>query len=509
MHAAPASVDPRDAHDRELLSRVRPPHWSDPTPSGRYDLVVLGGGSGGLVSAAIASALGARVALVESGLLGGDCLNVGCVPSKSLLEAARGWHAANTAAGRFGGPVASCESARFAAAMERMRRTRAEIGAHDAAERFRSELGVDVFLSKGRFAGEDSVVAGGQTLRFRRAIVATGARAAVPAIPGLAEAGHLTNTSIFGLAELPERLGIIGGGPVGCEMAQAFARFGSQVTVLEMEERILPQDDAEAAEVVLASLRRDGVDFHAGVTVEEVSRQGEVRSIRFTAGRESRTLQVDQLLVAAGRLPNVEGLGLEAAGVEYDPSTGVQVNDRLQTTNGRIFAVGDVVPGAGFTHRSDHHARIAVPNALFFGRGTPREHLIPWCTYTSPELAHVGITARAAQEEQERVDTLTVAFREVDRARLAGSDDGFLRIHLRRGKDTILGATIVGDGAGETIAPIAAAMTAGVGLAKLGETIFPYPTRAEIIRAAADSHRRRKLTPRASRALRLFWKLRP
>jgi pyruvate/2-oxoglutarate dehydrogenase complex dihydrolipoamide dehydrogenase (E3) component len=507
MSAAPL-IRPDDVFNRRLVGHVHPPAWTNPAPPKRYDLVVLGGGTAGLVSAAIASSLGARVALIERHLLGGDCLNIGCVPSKAILEAARAWHAAGAAAERFGGPRAVAGSGDFAAVMERMRRIRAEIGSHDAAARFQEEYAVDVHLGGGRFTGEDTVQVEEVALRFRRAIIATGARASAPPIPGLEEAGYLTNASIFELTELPSRLGIIGGGPIGCEMAQAFARFGSVVTILDQADRILLHDDEEAAQVVLDALRGEGVSFRGGVEIGRVEASGRARTIHFTHGGAQEALEVDQLLVAAGRQPNLEGLGLEAAGVRADPRRGVQVNRRLQTSNRRIFAVGDVVPGLQFTHRSDHHARVAVPNALFFTRSSPREGLIPWCTYTSPELAHVGLTAEQAGRRGAEVESVTIPFAEVDRSRLASSEQGFLRVHLERGRDTILGATIVGEHAGELISQMAAAMTAGLGLSKLGETIFPYPTRAEVIRRAADARRREKLTPALRRALGVFWRLR-
>jgi len=501
-------ITSEDAHNRTLVGNVHPPDWQNPTPEGRYDLVVVGGGTGGLVSAAIGASLKARVALVERHFLGGDCLNVGCVPSKAIIRAARSWAEARGSSARFGGPEANGASARFGEVMERMRRIRAEISHHDAAARFRDEYGVDVYLGGGRFIGRDSLQVEGATLRFRRAIIATGARAAAPPIEGLEEAGYLTNETLFDLTELPRRLGIIGGGPIGTEMSQAFARFGSEVTILDMADRILVHDDEDAARVVLGALERDGVRFEGEASIERVTGDGSTRTVHYTKGGEARTLEVDQLLVAAGRQPNVDGLGLETAGVEFDERKGVFTNGRLQTSNSSVFAVGDVVPGLKFTHLSDRHARIAVPNALFFGRSTADSLVVPWCTYTSPELAHVGMSGEEAAERSDEVDTITVPFSEVDRARLDGSEEGFLRLYLKHGKDTILGATLVGEHAGEIISQITAAMTAGIGLSKLGNTIFPYPTRAEIVRKAADLRSRERLTSTAEKALGMYWKIR-
>ncbi len=501
-------IAPDDAHNRTLIGNVHPPDWTNPEPTGRYDLLVVGGGTGGLVSAAIGAALGARVALVERHLLGGDCLNVGCVPSKAIIRASRAWAEARAAAERFGGPPLAGEAGDFGAVMERMRRIRAEISGHDAAARFQNEYGVDVYLGGGRFTGQDSLEVGGSALRFRRAIIATGARAAAPPIEGLEDAGYLTNETLYELTDLPRRLGIIGGGPIGTEMAQAFARLGSEVTILDMSDRILPHDDEDAAEVVLRALESDGVRFVGKVEIERVEAGEGERTVHYMKDDRAAALTVDALLVAAGRQPNVDGLGLEAAGVEYDEREGVRVNHRLQTSNAKVFAVGDVVPGLKFTHLSDRHARIAVPNALFFGRTSAEELVVPWCTYTSPELAHVGVSGAEAESRKDEIDTITVPFADVDRARLDGSEEGFLRLYLKRGKDTILGATLVGEHAGEIISQITTAMTAGLGLSKLGSTIFPYPTRAEIVRKAADARRRERLTPRSAKALEWLWRIR-
>ncbi len=285
--------------DRRLVENVRPPEWENPQAREKYHLVVIGGGTGGLVTAAIAAGLGASVALVERKLLGGDCLNVGCVPSKAVIRAARAWKAADEAHERFGGRPTSGDGD-FARAMERMRRIRANLSGHDSAARF-AELGVDVFLGEATFTGEDTVAVGGQTLRFRRAVVATGSHPAVPPIHGLQEAGYLTNETVFSLTELPRRLVVIGGGPIGCELAQAFAQFGSRVTVIEAADRILSKDDPEAARVVEQSLRRDGVEFLCGATVTRVERPGDERIVHFTENGGTESIVSDQILVAVGR----------------------------------------------------------------------------------------------------------------------------------------------------------------------------------------------------------------
>ncbi|MEB2343529.1 MAG: mercuric reductase [Deltaproteobacteria bacterium] len=498
---------PADPHDAARLAALAPPDWRNPEPARRYDLVVLGAGTAGLVSAAIASGLGARVALVERGLLGGDCLNVGCVPSKAVLRAGR--FAADARRARAIG-LAPPEGAQpdFAAAMERMRAIRAAIAPHDSAYRFRDELGVDVFLGEGRFAGSGEALVGGRRLAFRRAIVATGARAALPPIPGLPEAHPLTNETVFDLREAPARLAVLGGGPIGCELAQAFARLGVSVTLFEVAPRLLARDDPEAAGIVAQALARDGVRVLLGTRVERVARDGAVRRLRFAAeGAGAGEEAFDELLVAAGRLPNVQGLGLEAAGVGYDAQRGVTVDDFLRTTNRRVYAVGDCALETRFTHAADAAARLAVRNALFYGRQRLSRLVIPWCTYTDPELAQAGLTPQQAEEQGVAIDTYTVPMTANDRARTEGETEGFARLHTPRGRDTIVGATIVGAGAGEQIALVVAAMTAGLGLGALSATVLPYPTRAMAVTGAANAYLRTRLTPLARRMLGVVLRL--
>jgi mercury(II) reductase len=495
-----------DPADRDLLANVRPPGWVNPRPADRYDLVVLGGGTAGLVAAAGAAGLGARVALVERGRLGGDCLNFGCVPSKGMIRAARAWKAANEAAGRFGGPTVSGRGD-FGAALGRMRRLRAEIGRHDAAARF-TELGVDVFFGDGRFTGRDTLEVDGEArLSFRRAVIATGARPAAPPIPGLAEVGFCTNETIFDLQELPRRLAVVGAGPIGTELAQAFARFGSEVTVVADGSQVLPREDADAAAVVARALVEDGVALHLAATIEAVVRRGPERVLRWRRDDRFGEIVADEILVATGRAPNVEGLGLEQAGVGFS-ARGVEVDERLRTANRRIFAAGDVASHFQFTHAADAQARIVLQNAFFFGRKRSSALVIPWVTYTSPELAHVGLYEREADEQGLEVETLTVPLAEVDRARLDGEDAGFLRLHLRRGTDRILGATLVAEHAGETIGEITLAITQRIGLGALAHVIHPYPTQAEVLKKAADTWRRGKLTPRVRRLLGAWFRLR-
>ncbi len=490
---------------------VRPDDWRNPEPAERYQLVVIGGGTAGLVSAAIAAGLGARVALVERHSMGGDCLNVGCVPSKGLIRAARSWEAARKSSAEFGGPRA-IGAGEFGVAMARMRELRAGMSHVDSAARFR-DLGVDVFLGDAKLSGRDQAVVrdrhGLETvLQFRRAIVATGARAAAPTIDGLEDTGYLTNETVFDLDTLPARLLVIGGGPIGCELAQSFARFGSHVTLLNSAPHLLPREDRDAAAVVERALSADGVELQQGVTILSARRAGDARVITYESRGQRFTCSGDHILVASGRAPNVEGMGLEAAGIRYDKK-GIQVNDRFRTSNRKIFAIGDCASKYQFTHAADAQARRAVANALFHGVGGGKasDIVMPWCTYTQPEVAHVGMTAHEVAEAGDEIESITVPLGEVDRAVLDGETDGFLRVHLESGTDRIMGATLVADHAGEMIGELTVAMTHRLGLSALGQTIHPYPTQAEVIRKAADAYGRKRLTPRAKRIFALYFKM--
>ena len=489
-----APLEPMDEHNRKLLENVHPPSWVNPEPAPRYHLVVIGAGTAGLVSAAGAAGLGARVAIVERNLMGGDCLNVGCVPSKGVIRASRAWQDARQAHARFGGP-ATDGSEDFGAAMERMRRLRAGISPVDGAPRFKG-LGVDVFLGQGRFVSPDTVEVDGKRLSFRRAVIATGGRATEPPIPGLAEAGYRTNETIFNLTELPKRLAVIGGGPIGCELSQSFARFGSRVTHLVQEGHVLAREDADAAQIVQQAMIRDGVQFEFGIKVTEARRQGTEKVLVFERGGGRHEVTVDEILLAVGRTPNVEGLGLESAGVRYS-HRGVEVDDHLRTSNPSIFSCGDVSSRFQFTHLADAQARIVIQNALFFGKAKASALTIPWCTYTTPEIAHVGMYEKDAKEKGIEIDTLTVHLADVDRAILDGADEGFLRLHVEKGskEGKILGATLVAEHAGDMLGELCLAVTHGIGLAKIASVIHPYPTQGEVVKKAADQWRRGKLTP--------------
>lgn len=486
-------VLPHDAHNSALISNVHPLDWRNPEPASRYNLVVIGAGTAGLVTAAGAAGLGAKVALIERHLLGGDCLNTGCVPSKAIIRSSR-VIADLRDASQLGIKNSIGTEADFTAVMERMRRLRARISEHDSAKRF-TELGVDVFLGEGRFSGPDKVEVAGKTLYFRKAVIATGSRPADPDIIGLAEARFLTNETVFSLTERPRRLGVIGGGPIGCELAQAFRRLGCEVTLFHNAPHILNREDSDAAEIIQQSFVRDGIRLVLGCKTKKVEKRNGDKVIHIECGGDTEAITVDEILVGAGRAPNVEGLHLEAAGVQYDRREGIKVNNHLQTSNPSIYAAGDVCLKYKFTHTADATARIVIQNALFLGRKKLSSLTIPWCTYTDPEIAHVGIYEQEAREKGLQVETFVRWLNDVDRAILDGEDKGFVKIHVRKGTDEVLGATIVARHAGEMISEISLAIDGKVGLKKVSNVIHPYPTQAEAIKQLADAYNRTRLTP--------------
>lgn len=499
------TVEPQDKHNRELVDQVHPADWTNPTPQGRYHLVIIGAGTAGLVCAAGAAGLGAKVALIERSLMGGDCLNHGCVPSKGIIAAAKAFKHAKTAS-RFGVHFEGEPSFDFSTAMERMRRLRARISHHDSAQRF-TDLGVDVYLGQGAFVDSETVEVSGQQLKFKKAVIATGARAAIPSIPGIETVSCLTNESIFSLTELPKRFGVIGGGPIGCELAQAFARFGSHVTHFEKSGHVLNREDEDAAAIVQNSLIRDGVQLRLLANIQELKQAGTEKTITYAYEGEQREETCDEILLSVGRQPNVEGLNLDAVGVDYDSRTGVAVNDYLQTTNKNVYAAGDICFPYKFTHAADFLARNVIRNTLFMGREKASSLVIPWCTYTEPELAHVGLSARDAHEQGLKIDTYQQDLAEVDRAILDGVQEGFVKIHTRQGTDTILGATIVAPHAGDLISEITVAMVNGVGLGGIGNSIHPYPTQADAIRKIGDQYSRTRLTPFISKLFKTWLSL--
>lgn len=505
------TVRPMDEYNQTLVSNVHPPNWVNPQPADIYDLVVIGAGTAGLVVAAGAAGLdlGLKVALIEKYLMGGDCLNVGCVPSKSLIRSSRVvgemWGAKE-----LGINIPKHIEVDFSTVMARLRRIRAGISHHDSAERFQ-KLGVDVFLGNGRFATHNTVEVGDKTLKFKKAVIATGARAVQPGIAGLEKAGYLTNETVFSLIQKPERLAVIGGGPIGCELAQAFRRLGCEVVLFHSGSHILNKEDADAAEILQKALVDEGIRLVLNCKLEEVVTVTEGKRLYFSVNGHRDSVSVDEILVGAGRAPNVENLNLEAVGVEYDQHLGVKINDYLQTTNPKIYAAGDICMNWKFTHAADAAARIVIKNTLFSPFGIGRDQLsklvMPWVTYTDPEIAHVGMYEHEAQELGIDVETIKIPFSSVDRAIADSEESGFVKIHYKKGSDAIIGATIVASHAGEMISELTTAIVNQIGLSKLSTIIHPYPTQAEAIKKAADAYRRTLLTPKTKKLLGFLTKL--
>ena len=502
-----APLLPEDEYNRRLRDNVHPSGWTNPVPSKPYHLVVIGAGTAGLVTAAGAAGLGARVALVERELMGGDCLNVGCVPSKAIIRAARVAAEVRDSA-EYGVSIPEPPVIGFDKVMERMRRLRSDISPNDSAERF-TGLGVDVYLGQAAFEDSQTIVVtrnDGESSRltFKKSVIATGARAAAPPIPGLDSVDYLTNETLFSLTEIPSRFGIIGSGPIGAEMAQSFARLGSQVFLFEQADRILTREDADAAAIVQRQLERDGVRLMLQSRDLKLSPDEGRTRVHVACADGEHDLLVDQLLVAVGRAPNVNGLNLEAVQVAHDRH-GVVVNDQLQTTNPKIFAAGDICSRYKFTHAADFQARIVIQNSLFalgpFGKKKASQLIVPWATYTTPEVAHVGLYEHEAADRNVEIDTYVQPLSDVDRAILDGQVEGFVKVHTKKGTDTILGATIVAENAGDMISEITLAMKHQIGLSKIGSTIHPYPTQAEAIRKLGDQFNRTKLTPLSRRIL--------
>lgn len=494
----PVTIHPMDEHNQKLISNVHPPDWANPAPKELYNLVVIGAGTAGLVTAAGAAGLGAKVALIERHLMGGDCLNVGCVPSKCLIRSGHAY-ADVMEARQYGVNVPEGTTVDFAAVMKRMREIRSNISPHDSAERFKN-LGIDVFIGNASFQTNNSIEVDGKTLHCKKTVICTGARAFVPPIPGLQEAGYLTNESVFELTELPKRLLVVGGGPIGCELAQSFRHFGSEVHIVEFAPQFLVREDPDAAAVLRNTFEKQNIHIHLHTQTKNVSSSATGKLVELECNGNTRHIEVDAILVGAGRAPNVNGLNLEAVGVEYDERLGVHVNDNLQTTNPRIFAAGDVCMAYKFTHAADFAARIVIQNALFPSplkskRSKLSSLIIPWCTYTNPEIAHVGMYERDAREKGIEVDTYMKEMKTVDRALAEGDTEGFVKIHTQKGTDRILGATIVARHAGEMMNEITVAMKYNIGLGKLASVIHPYPTQAEAIRHLGDAYNRTRLTP--------------
>lgn len=473
-----------------------------------YDLCVIGGGAAGLVVAAGGAGLGAKVLLVEKHRLGGDCLYYGCVPSKTLLKSAKVFRQRQAAAADLYGLPAPAASgpARIPDVMRRVQQVIAGIEPHDSPERFRS-LGVEVLLEGGKFIDPRTFEAGGRKITARRFVLATGSRPVLPPIPGLDRVPCLTNETVFSLGEDVPSLVVVGAGPIGCELAQAFARLGTRVAVIAREPRVLMREDADAAAVVQASLEHDGITFELGATPVEVSGTTGRITTRFErADGSTDTIESTHLLVAAGRAINTEGLGLAEAGVEVIKGR-ITNDERLRTTNHDIFVAGDAAGRQQFTHVAEHHAGVVLRNALFHLPAKVESRVVPWCTFTEPEIARVGLSEAEASAQGLAFESYRFDFADLDRARAEGETDGFARILTDR-KGRLLGATLVGAHAGEAIAEYALAMAKKMKASDISGVIHVYPTFAQINRRVADQRLKASLTPGARRWIRRLFGLR-
>lgn len=480
------------------------PDQLDGSPTGVYDLAVIGGGPAGLVAARAAADLGVRVALIERNLIGGASLSSGSVPSKTMLRSAR-LYAEMQHAARVGVRAPSTLDVDFAAVMQRLRRVRARLGRADTPLLLRA-AGVEVFRGQARFIAGDRLVVEGAELRFRKAMIATGSRPHRPSVPGLEEVGYLTNESVFDLEELPRRLLVIGGGPLGCELAQAFQRLGTKTAIVQQQPFFLPLEERDAAQLLSDAFARDGIHVRLNTSVVGVRMEAGEKRIDLISEGDRNTIAVDQILVGTGRLPNVEDLGLEAADVDLDGASGIRVDDHLRTSNPRIFAAGDVCLEHKFTHTAEVAARIVVDNALRGRRQRMSTLTIPWCTFTDPEIAHVGLYVREANERRLSIKTFTVPLHDVARATMDSEEVGFVKIHVSEGSARIVGATIVGRHAGEMINEITLAMVAGIGLDTLARVIHAYPTQAGAIQQAAAAYVRAQTVGAPSPAARVSTK---
>lgn len=487
--------------DDQWKEFVFPTDYINPQPKERYHLVVIGAGPAGLITSIAAAGLGAKVALIERHAMGGDCLNVGCVPSKALIHQAK--IAKSIKSELFGqSDKTNLDPLIFSQAMSWLREVRFDISEHDSVKRY-TEAGVDVFLGEAKYIDETHIAVGDITLNTKKSVICTGARASVIPFTGLEETGYLTNENVFDMKEQPESIALIGAGAIGCELAQALNRLGSKVHLLDAAPRILPREEPEASEILTKTLTMEGVLVNTGVKIGKISRFDKKKIITVESGE---TIAVDEIVCALGRLPNIEGLDLDKVGVETDPRIGVIVNNKLQTANPKIYAAGDICFPYKFTHTADAQARIVIQNALFMGRGKTDGLVIPWCTYTDPEVAHVGLTKDEADKQEIKYDAISFPLADLDRSKTDNKLIGYAEVLVGK-KGKILGATIVGDSAGEMLAPIVVLMSNNLGISALSKSIMPYPTRSEYLRRLADAYNRKKLTPFVSKLFKLWFKL--
>jgi pyruvate/2-oxoglutarate dehydrogenase complex dihydrolipoamide dehydrogenase (E3) component len=427
--------------------------------------------------------MGAHVALIERNRIGGNSLNAGTVPSKALIKTAS-FYAALRDAEEYGAPMPGRQPLDFGKVMERMRRIRTSISGHHSVDRLKA-LGIDIFFGAARFDCSDVILVGHARLKFKKALIASGARPRAPDIPGLRETGYRTSASIFEMTELPLRLAVIGGGPLGCELAQAFCRLGSRVVIMQDEPKFLPLEERDAAEILSRAMARDGVEIRLNTPVIGVHGGDGVKILEVVNNGVRSNIEADEILLSIGRVPNIENIGLDAAGIEFDLERGIKTDDFLCTTNSNVYAAGDACMELKFTNAAQAGARIAVENALAAGQKRQSDLTIPWCTYCDPEIAHIGAHVWQARLQGIPIKSFTVMMHDVDRAITDGLGVGFVKIHVSEGTDRILGATIVATRASELINEMSVIMNAGMGMNDLARIVHTYPAESSAIVEAA------------------------
>ncbi|MBI2608840.1 MAG: dihydrolipoyl dehydrogenase [Deltaproteobacteria bacterium] len=468
----------------------------------KYDLVVIGGGSGGLVCAAGAASLGAHVALIEKKKLGGDCLNTGCVPSKALIKSARMIHEIQNAE-KYGIKKTSLEFD-FKDIMDRVRQVQATIEPHDSREKFES-LGVSVKFGNYEFMDGNRITNGSEILQAKRFVIATGSSPFIPTIEGLDPSQVLTSENIWGLEKLPKSMIFIGGGPISSELSQCMARFGSQVTLLDRGAGLLHREDRDMAAFVQEAFVKDDMTLNFNGEVTHISHEPHLHHVTFKKQNETLQYQAEKLFLALGRTPTLHGLGLEKVGIQFTPQ-GIGINQHCETNIPHIYACGDVAGPYQFTHFADYQARIILRNALFPGKSKVDYRVIPWCTYTDPELARVGLSEKEVKEKKISHQIIKYELNEHDRAVCDSENHGLVKIITEKRSDKILGASIVGPHAGDLLQEFTFAMKNNAGLKAISKTIHPYPTMTEISKRTADEWMRRKLTPIVLKALKFYFK---